>query len=131
MWEQGVLNNYNPIKWKHHRGLVLKSVNSAQFLKDTTKATHVLFSTKFEGILASHINGEAPILLKDFFKEFILDMQEALVFTAPLSPEMAAERRKLPQFVQNYFKSWFFFTNTPKFMWKFRKQKFEEMEGYV
>jgi cytochrome P450 len=116
MLEKGVLMNNNPITWKHHRGLILKAVNSSGFLNDAARVLNELFKENFEKVLENSTKRDVTDL-KRFFKDVFMDLQEKLVFSDMGEP--AEERRHIAEYVEYFFEAWCFYMQYPPIALKF------------
>eukprot|EP00475_Leptophrys_vorax_P034562 TRINITY_DN5599_c0_g1_i1.p1 TRINITY_DN5599_c0_g1~~TRINITY_DN5599_c0_g1_i1.p1 ORF type:complete len:419 (-),score=128.06 TRINITY_DN5599_c0_g1_i1:80-1336(-) len=119
MFEQGILMNNNPVTWKHHRGLILKAVNSAAFLDDAVKVLNVLFRDKFDELLGKACAQGEVTDLKVVFKEVFMDLQQRLVFNSGDDEELVEERKHLATHVENFFEAWNFYMQYPPFLLRF------------
>eukprot|EP00475_Leptophrys_vorax_P040120 TRINITY_DN7394_c0_g1_i1.p1 TRINITY_DN7394_c0_g1~~TRINITY_DN7394_c0_g1_i1.p1 ORF type:complete len:498 (+),score=125.54 TRINITY_DN7394_c0_g1_i1:176-1669(+) len=115
MYRKGVLMNADAVSWKHHRGLILKAVNSGNFLQNAFEVMNVLATDFMIPEINSYAESGKPMIMKDFFKEALSRFQHKLVFAHSTSPEQV----KVPDYVENFFEGFQFYAILPPVTWPF------------
>jgi cytochrome P450 len=124
MYQKGVLNNNNAASWKHHRGLILKAVNSGGFLQNASNVMQEMFTETVVPDLDSYSESRKVLLLKRFLKTYFMKFQERMVFTHSTSKE----KENVADYVESYFEAFHFYVAIPPFLWPFYTKKIKKLD---